>query len=290
MRLLLTLLLTLLMVLPVEAASPDESEGYAAFKQFLETPMQKTDRMSMVQFIFNSPLAKGEITSYELEIPKKKLDTGMGSLKFGMTSGDKPVAFEIPFHFVTKKNAVQVYFKLDDEWKKSSYENVEVESLGAHAIAGILSCVSRAEITNEDDTRKAVRVSFNGETLATLSTLIFKDAAKTSKQTEAFVNCIGETFRKTGTIDADFVIDKSTQKPLAIFIDVSKLFGNMVNSLITNFDEAKLLTHFGEIASQSELRFNVVFNYDGDFDVKAFEIPREARKAKELKTENTKTR
>lgn len=291
----LTLLLMLSMMIPVEAKTPSEfaaeRDGLIAFRTFLEAPSNKADCLSRVQIIFHSPYAHGELVSRGLDRPNKKLEVDKGTFDFNVVAGGELINFNLPFWFVEDARGTQFYFTWDDKWKKVAFNDINLNDLDSYDPSAILAIIDRAVLLNDAGGQRIIRVELSGAKLAELLESVPNDQNDPNdpqlKRREKFAQTFRAALLKTGTLGIDFSLNKETNQPLMIACDMTPLLSNLFNAFAVGSTpsspgEGILSGVFNGLASTSQLQMYVICEYADKFDDDEFKLPRSVRRAKDI--------
>lgn len=287
-RFLLALMLMLSTALTASAATFAEQAGYEAFKRLVEKSSVDVDCLSKFQLIFHSPYAHGELSARGLELPGEKFDFNQGSIDVDVAAGGNVISFGVPFYAVEDGNKLELYAQWDNKWKKLSFDDISLNEADKHSAEDKMYLVNSATLLNDSDAQQIVSVAFDAVKIADLLESEKEKAepedAQKKEQSEQVNRLIREAFIKTGTINANFSIDKKTDLPLMIELDMSGLVMNLLNGIANNEEAAKIGASdlLNVLASTSSMKIYMVFDYSGKFDRKEFQLPKQVRKAEDI--------
>lgn len=308
-RLMSALVVGLLFALNVSSVDAAERDGTAIFKRYLDTPSNFENVSCRIQGIIHNPYLHGSLNYRGAMLKDEAYMRAMIDLMF--FGGGKAESASIPIFFDAKKDKTTVYMKIDGEWVKRevSYKGLtEDESKSDDDDFDLLSICKSVRLIDENASQNVLRVTLDtelaaqaieaenkpveksGETQAVESEgpiIISEPGNETEDIGFALISGFAsKTLRSIDGITFDLTINKNTNQLQMIEADFSNVFNAIARSLITEVPtgDDDFLNALGK---ESTMRLYVVFDEDTKINVKDYELPREIRKAKKVKTFST---
>ena len=290
-------ILICVMVLGIFSKVSAEStpEAVQAFRETVEKTSKIDSRVSRADFYFVVPTLQTELEV--LSIADDKVFKAKGDFSFWFTDDSGTTANdEIPFYITQADKDMVVYYQPEKKWYKLRLPSLAaaltdmIATPNPNEVEEMMSDVKEVAILQESDTRRTMLVRLDGEKIADfIKAEAEKKPVENEIETNKAMQDAATRYIDSGLRNADmwyvWTIDKTNWQTTAMSFNFSNLSQSIARAAL--MDETQTWGEFEKniletVAFYSE--FKGFVTYLNDEAAKKLEVPKQALKAKEVKS------